>query len=599
MKSKFFLFFFFIFLNFVHAYAFESSAARNSRKEHVVYFENTDYELHVYRIYGEEKGSTLMIIGGIQGDEPGGFLTADSYADISLEKGSLIVVPRANLPSILVQKRSINVDMNRKFADEDAKVYEGKIVKILKELISKSDCLLNLHEGSGFFYPEWINDMKNPMRYGQSIIADFESINLENGEKVSLLNMAERVVQKINEKIDDPLLYFRFNNHRTSENDSKHKEQRKSATYFAVTKCSIPAFGIEASKSLPLLQKVKHHQYAINAFFDEFGIIPELPPLVLEKPELKYIVLSINNNTPIVLGREETVYIQKGSKIKVEHVQANYSRGLTVDIIDFGGKNDIRKSIVIDKDTRISAKKDYEPCGSVYVKISNKNDLETFSVAEKKIKEKYFYFNVRINKDKTVYVRNKGVLNVSMGDFIEIIDVDSGMYDPASLEVNIKGYVNDSMNNTGEDRGCIVDTSKDFWSKYSIDKNGLRYPVVASKGDEIAASMIIELNPETEKILILKSNENKLYGINENMEFTIDNPNNIFFDSVAGINPDDLKNGFYYLMTDQNRFVDLSLRPALIEMFEPGKKELVISLYAGLDGKKQKKCDFKIRVKEK
>ena len=38
----------------------------------------------------------MLIIGGIQGDEPGGFLSADSYADIKLDKGNLIVIPRTN-----------------------------------------------------------------------------------------------------------------------------------------------------------------------------------------------------------------------------------------------------------------------------------------------------------------------------------------------------------------------------------------------------------------------------------------------------------------------------------------------------------------------
>ena len=43
-----------------------------------------------------------MLIGGIQGNEPGGFLSADLYADMSLEKGNLIVVPRANFNSIIL-----------------------------------------------------------------------------------------------------------------------------------------------------------------------------------------------------------------------------------------------------------------------------------------------------------------------------------------------------------------------------------------------------------------------------------------------------------------------------------------------------------------
>ena len=99
------------------------------RKEFILFFfEDSDHELHVYRIYGKSPGKTLLLIGGIQGDEPGGFLSADHYADISLVRGNLIVVPRANFKSIIFKRRQINEDMNRKFADDRQSNYEAKIV---------------------------------------------------------------------------------------------------------------------------------------------------------------------------------------------------------------------------------------------------------------------------------------------------------------------------------------------------------------------------------------------------------------------------------------------------------------------------------------
>ena len=49
---------------------------------------------------------------------------------------------------------------------------EDKIVTKLKELISESDYLLNLHDGSGYYYPEYIDKWRNPSRFGQSVIAD-------------------------------------------------------------------------------------------------------------------------------------------------------------------------------------------------------------------------------------------------------------------------------------------------------------------------------------------------------------------------------------------------------------------------------------------
>ncbi len=44
-----------------------------ARRENLVYFPNTPYELNVYKIYGKRPGKTLMLIGGIQGNEPEGF----------------------------------------------------------------------------------------------------------------------------------------------------------------------------------------------------------------------------------------------------------------------------------------------------------------------------------------------------------------------------------------------------------------------------------------------------------------------------------------------------------------------------------------------
>ena len=89
-----------------------------------------------------------MIMGGVQGDEPGGYLAADLYADLALKKGTLIVVPRANFLSIMKNKRAINRDMNRRFANKNnSKYYEDKVVEILQSLMSESDFFLNLHEG--------------------------------------------------------------------------------------------------------------------------------------------------------------------------------------------------------------------------------------------------------------------------------------------------------------------------------------------------------------------------------------------------------------------------------------------------------------------
>ncbi|MBN1115341.1 MAG: succinylglutamate desuccinylase/aspartoacylase family protein, partial [Oligoflexia bacterium] len=276
----------------VSAVSLAGSGVASDFFEHKVYFEKTDFELHVFKIKGEEKGNTLMIIGGIQGDEPGGYISADLYADIRLKKGNIIVVPRANLISILANKRQINQDMNRRFDKlSEENIYEDKIVSVLKALMQESDLLLNLHEGSGFFNPKYIDRMNNPYRFGQSIIADADSFKSPRCNcELKLREMAERVIEKVNPKIRDEKLKFRFNNHNTFSKKTIHPEQRKSATYYALSVIGIPAFGVEASKSIrDLSTKVYMHSMVINAFMKEMDIEFATPSIELVEPSLKYI----------------------------------------------------------------------------------------------------------------------------------------------------------------------------------------------------------------------------------------------------------------------------------------------------------------------
>ena len=81
------------------------------------FFGGTNQEVAVYFISGEEKGPTLLIIAGIHGDESGGYLTAERYAEVKVKKGTLIVVPRLNVPAVAKGKRQgLSGDMNRLFS---------------------------------------------------------------------------------------------------------------------------------------------------------------------------------------------------------------------------------------------------------------------------------------------------------------------------------------------------------------------------------------------------------------------------------------------------------------------------------------------------
>ena len=540
--------------------------------EHTVYFQNTAYELNIYRIYGSEPGNTLMLIGGIQGNEPGGFLSADSYADMKLKKGNLIVVPRANFYSIIMNDRGPNGDMNRKFTHEDSsRSMEDKIVTILKKLISESDYLLNLHDGSGYYYPTYISKWRNPGRFGQSIIADCESYNIPETDKtIHLGDIVQKVLDKVNPHISNDLYKFHFMNTRTSATNSAHKEQRKSATYYALNVHHIPAFGVETSKFLPSIDlKVLFHNLVINAFMEEFDIVPHSPGFTLDTPALKYVVVSINNETAIVINKGESLNISKGDSINITHIESNYERGLSLDILGYGDINDYRKDITIDEDTVMIVRKDNEKFGEIPIKVGEKPvSRPCRSTVVTLPPEKIEYFSIELN-GMEILLPEGGTCDIVKGDIVKVVEVF-----PRSLRnctVNFKGFVGDQTNNTGEDRGYDVDTG-DLLKRFSTNKKGNNYRVVVKKDEKEIGHLNFRLAPPKMDYLVIKINKDRHALLRPDESITL-LPSDVILPDVIETNL--FNNDGVYLEIDGNKF---GTGDAIVagELCKPGRNKVEI-----------------------
>ena len=500
--------------------ALAQSSWAGPRHEHKVYFANTPHQLDVYRIYGRKPGKTLMIIGGIQGNEPGGFLSADMYTDITLAKGNLIVVPRANFRSIILFHRGPSGDMNRRFASSGRRSYDGKIVAILKSLIAESDFLLNLHDGSGFYRTRWISRRMNPLRYGQSIIADTAVyVDRRTGRRLELGRLARRVVMAVNQQIENPRYHFRFNNHRTSAGDTLHREQRKSATFFALAKHGIPAYGIETSKSLPSTAlKVRLQALVINQFMKAWDIVPETPRIYLEAPKLKYLVVSVNNRIPVALADGSVLRVAPGSKVMIAHIEANYRRGLTADVLGLGTISDYRRPLVVNRSTTIVVRKDHLRCGRVRIVVDpnrRKSPLAWLST-------KMILFIVKVNGKKRL-LENKEHLRVVKGDHVQVVEVLTNFKDQTNIKVNFKGFVPKTDQNQGEDRGYTIDTATDLMRRYSTRRDRESYAVVAQKGGVEIGRIIIDLAPPKMHYLVLnrRGRDKVAYGNGETVRVRV------------------------------------------------------------------------------
>ncbi len=217
----------------------------------------------------KEDKNVLLVIGGIQGDEPGGFLAASLLStEYEITKGAVWIVPNLNFPSIIKKSRGLNGDMNRKFSAIRKKDPDYQAVKGIKSLITDPNVALvvNLHDGSGFYRKEHINNMLNPRRWGNSCIIDQKDLA---GVKYGKLNViASSVADEINKHLLSEKHRYHVKNTKTKEGDV---EMLKSLTFYAIGQKKA-AFANEASKSLRTHERVYYHLIALEKYMKIMGI---------------------------------------------------------------------------------------------------------------------------------------------------------------------------------------------------------------------------------------------------------------------------------------------------------------------------------------
>lgn len=450
------------------------AAVERPSSEQKTYFEGTDYELNVYHIHGREDGPTLLIIGGIQGDEPGGFLSADLYSDLSLERGNLIVVPRANLKSIILFDRGADGDMNREFHEEPSGEPMDRVVARLKDLMGRADLFLHLHDGWGFHHPEWVSKWRNPRRFGQSVITDADGFTCDSGEELDLKGRAEEVLAEVNARIDKDKHHLHYFNTKTGQEDSPFPDMKKTATYYALEEHCLPAFGVESSKHLPSLEmKIRHHNYVINAFMRQMGIVPQQPQVLLAEPRMHFVVAQVNGD-PRVLDPGQTLWVEEGDRLAVTHVEANYQRGLSCEVVGHGSLNDLGRTFEITADTRILCRKDSETIARVPVRL-NGHDGE----ADHRV------LVLRVDGERRAVLAGE-TLDVPADAELELVTSFGDHPNRREPALNFKGWVPQDVSvNDGDDRGFSIPLDGGrLWTKYSRHGEGRVFPVVAVDGND-------------------------------------------------------------------------------------------------------------------
>ncbi len=399
----------------------------------MMYSANLNFTL--FKKEGEVKGNTLLVIGGIHGNEPGGYFGAaflEKYYDI--KSGSLWLTPNLNFDSIITNKRGIYGDMNRKFSEIKKSDKDYEIVTKVKEYIlnEKVDLVLNLHDGFGFYRNKYENAIFNPNAWGQATIIDQDKIH--GLEKFGDL---DKIAKTVSKKLNGDDLYQDYHSFGVKNTETKFKDEQQqlSLTFFAVTH-NKPAFAIETSKNITdLTQKVIYQLKSIEEFMNIMGIEFERKFDINNYEDVKQKVYDfekvvINNNIELSLSNiNKTLrYVpmkKDDNKIEFSHVLGAYSY---------------------------------------------KNGIYTFHIGNKKICNIYpQYFKLGKSENPIKIEIDDKVQDVKFGSQINIKDHFKILKD--GYRVNIIGF---SKSGVDSEDGILIHKD-DILNRYSIDKGNKQY----------------------------------------------------------------------------------------------------------------------------
>lgn len=207
----------------------------------------TRYQTPYFIKTGAEVGPTIVVIGGLHGDEPAGYLAARELEKWTVTRGKLVLVPDANRVAIEANRRFVGRNMNRLFPGKPNGDAMEKLAFEIWELTKKSkpDLVLTLHESRGFHADE-------PKRYGQTFTYDFPELRPR----------FERVAAQVNTGISVRKNQF-----------LQFVDPFPTCPTFVTWKyLRAPATSIETAKPLPLRARIELQLAALRGFFAEWEL---------------------------------------------------------------------------------------------------------------------------------------------------------------------------------------------------------------------------------------------------------------------------------------------------------------------------------------
>lgn len=217
----------------------------------------TRFATSCYFIDSGNPGPTVMVIGGVHGNEPAGAQAAEAIRQWPVQNGKLIVIPRANVTGLAARQRRITgldtnlSDLNRDYprAKQPDNEARGELAQAIWKIATdnKPDWVLDLHEGFDFH-------QLNEKSVGSSIIC----FPVPAGQLA-----ADTMLAAVNAAITNETLKF----------VRRNMPIDGSLARAAGEHLHVPAMIIETTDKQLLEKRVEQHQIMVHQLLVHLGMI--------------------------------------------------------------------------------------------------------------------------------------------------------------------------------------------------------------------------------------------------------------------------------------------------------------------------------------
>ncbi|MBM4018608.1 MAG: hypothetical protein FJ288_09825 [Planctomycetes bacterium] len=140
-----------------------TSAVRSAADQPSWIGEGTPYATPYYVIDSGKAGPTVLVVGGVHGNEPAGAGAAEAIRRWTVARGKLVVLPQANRPALAARTRETprsgagaaaagsEANLNRAFPSAPSEPQKGPLAAAIWRMVEglRPDWLIDLHEGGG------------------------------------------------------------------------------------------------------------------------------------------------------------------------------------------------------------------------------------------------------------------------------------------------------------------------------------------------------------------------------------------------------------------------------------------------------------------